>query len=81
MAPAFHPHAIMRYDVVNSPTDFYNSISKDRTRNRFSPGVQMLVRGNIKTVFEYQRRWETSAGVNGEYFRPNGFVTGVDYVF
>ncbi len=72
---------IMRYDGVNSYTDFLNGLSRNRTRSRYSPGVQMLVRNNIKAVFEYQRGWERSAGQNGVYYRPQGFVTGVDYVF
>ena len=72
---------IMRYDVVNSPTDFLNELSRHNTRNRFSPGVQILVRGNIKTVFEYQRRWEKPAGTDSLFFRPNGFVLGIDYSY
>ena len=76
--------ALMRYDFVNSPTDFSNGISRYNTRNRFSPGVQFLVRANIKVAFEYQRRWQqpvTLANGNTVFFRPNGFVTGFDYVF
>lgn len=72
---------IMRYDAVNSPTDFLNGASEHPTRNRFSPGVQVLVRENIKTVFEYQYRWEQSAGVEGQFFRANGLVAGIDYSF
>jgi hypothetical protein len=71
--------AIMRYDMVNSPTDFQNDISLRDTRNRFSPGVQFLVRANLKMVFEYQHRWQQPFG--GGYFRPNGIVGGVDYSF
>ncbi len=73
--------AIMRYDAVNSPADFQNGLSRLTTRNRFSPGVQVLIRGNIKTVFEYQRRWEKPAGTEDAFFRPNSFVAGIDYVF
>jgi hypothetical protein len=73
--------AIMRYDGVNSATDFQNGISRFNTRNRFSPGLQILVRGNIKTIFEYQRLWEKPAGTEDEFYRPNSFVAGVDYVF
>lgn len=78
-----HPWAIaiMRYDVVNSPTDFLNGASRHNTRNRFSPGLQFLVRANIKTVFEYQHRWQQFASAEGRFFRANGFVFGVDYVF
>jgi hypothetical protein len=72
---------VMRYDVVNSSADFVNDELHSRTRNRFSPGLQMLIRSNIKAVFEYQRRWQQSAGTEGAFFRPNGLVAGIDYVF
>ncbi len=72
---------IMRYDGVNSHADFLNAVSRLRTRNRYSPGLQMLLRSNIKVVYEYQRSWERSAGADGVYYRPNGFVTGIDYAF
>src|SRR6266852_838532 len=48
--------ALMRYDFVDSPTDFSNGASRYNTRNRFSPGIQFLVRANIKVAFEYQHR-------------------------
>ena len=76
--------AIMRYDFVNSPTDFQKgTVSRYDTRNRFSPGMQFLVRANIKVSFEYQHRWQQPfAGTTGTlFFRPNGFVSGIDYVF
>jgi hypothetical protein len=73
--------AIMRYDGVNSPADFRNGVSRFQTRNRFSPGLQILVRDNIKTVFEFQRLWERSTEADNTYYRPNTFVAGVDYVF
>jgi len=78
----FYPWVIgiMRYDVVNSPTDFLNGASVRNTRNRFSPGVQILIRGNIKAIFEYQRRWQQQIDTSGR-FRANGFVVGIDYVF
>lgn len=72
---------IMRYDGVNSPADLINGVSEHTTRNRFSPGFQILVRDNIKTVFEYQRQWSQSAGEEGKFYRPNGFVAGIDYGF
>jgi hypothetical protein len=76
---------IMRYDFVNSPTDFSKlTISRNDTRNRFSPGVQILIRANIKVAFEYQRRWQQPfTNFSGEpaFFRPNGAVAGIDYVF
>jgi hypothetical protein len=80
---------IMRYDWVDSPTDFLNgqidptlpTASRRNTRNRFSPGVQALVRANIKLVFEYQRRWEQPVPETSSFFRHQGFVAGIDYVF
>jgi hypothetical protein len=82
----FYPWLIatMRYDFVNSPTDFLNGVSKDRTRNRFSPGFQILVRANIKLVGEYSYTWQSPiTDVNGvtTYYRPNTLLTGIDYVF
>jgi hypothetical protein len=76
----------MRYDFVNSPSDLANAVSRYRTRNAFRPGYQILVRANIKVVGEYQRHWEpasygTDASGNPLYYRPNTFVTGIDYVF
>ena len=76
---------IMRYDFVNSPTDFSKlTVSRYDTRNRFSPGVQILVRANIKVAFEYQHRWEqpfTTFSGSPAFFRANGAVAGIDYVF
>ena len=74
----------MRYDFVNSPTDFANGVSQYRTRNRFGPGFQILARANIKILGEYQYHWgEPYADTTGatQFFRPNTFVTGIDYVF
>jgi hypothetical protein len=72
---------IMRYDFVNSPTDMLNGISAQNTRNRFSPGVQFLIRSNIKTVFEFQRNWQVPVPGSTQLFRHYGFVAGIDYVF
>jgi hypothetical protein len=73
---------LMRYDFVNSPTDFQKGISRHNTRNRVSPGFQVLARANIKFAFEYQYRWETpNPGPPPDFFRANGFITGVDFVF
>ena len=73
----------MRYDFVNSPTDFANGVSQYITRNRYSPGIQLLVRANIKILGEYQYHWgQPYAGPSSTlYFRPNTFVTGIDYLF
>ncbi len=78
--------ATMRYDFVNSPADFANGISEHRTRNRFSPGFQVLVRANIKIAGEYQYHWgqpyqDPNNPANTLFFRPSAFVTGIDYVF
>jgi hypothetical protein len=76
--------ATMRYDFVNSPTDFANGLSRYRTRNRVSPGFQILARANIKIVGEYQYFWEqpyTDTTGATKFFRPNAFVSGIDYVF
>ncbi|HMD85700.1 MAG TPA: hypothetical protein VKO18_13480 [Terriglobia bacterium] len=77
--------AYMRYDFVNSPTDFANGVSQNRTRNRFSPGFQVLVRANIKVIGEYQYHWgepytDPTTG-STLFFRPNSFVSGIDYSF
>jgi hypothetical protein len=75
----------MRYDFVNSPTDFFNGVSQRRTRNRYSPGFQVLARANIKVIGEYQYHWgqpytDPTTG-NTLFFRPHSFVGGIDYVF
>jgi hypothetical protein len=74
---------IMRYDFVNSPTDMLNGVALRATRNRFSPGIQALVRANIKFAFEYQVRWETPVvgTLPVQSFRGNGFLTGIDFAF
>jgi len=82
----FYPWLIgtMRYDFVNSPSDFINSVSEDQTRNRFSPGYQILLRANIKIVGEYQYHWGVPyTGATGltQFYRPHTFATGIDYVF
>ncbi|HYM13834.1 MAG TPA: hypothetical protein VEU62_24055 [Bryobacterales bacterium] len=72
---------LMRYDLVNSPADFSNGVSRYTSRNRFGPGVQIMVRANIKLAFEYQRQWSQPVADTGTFFRPNGFLTGIDYLF
>ena len=81
-----HPWLIayMRYDFVNSANDFANGLSEHRTRNRLSPGFQILVRANIKVIGEYNYNFRvpyTDTSGNPQLFRPNVFVTGIDYVF
>jgi hypothetical protein len=72
--------AIMRYDGVNSPADLANGVSASTTRNRFSPGLQILFRSNIKGVFEFQRNWARPVPGSDVPFRPTGMVVGVDFV-
>lgn len=86
----FYPWLIgtFHYDAVNSHTDFINATtfpSQYHTRNRFSPGFQVLVRANIKVVGEYQytygRPYNDPVTERTLFFRPNTFQTGIDYVF
>jgi hypothetical protein len=72
---------IARWDYVNSPFDFDNGVSKSFSRNRFSPGIQALLRPNIKLVFEYQHTFESPVPGTTTFFRPNGAVGGVDFAF
>ncbi|HEV2196040.1 MAG TPA: hypothetical protein VGR55_10695 [Candidatus Acidoferrum sp.] len=85
----FHPWLIgtFHYDAVNSHADFVNSPLplNYHTRNRFSPGFQVLARANIKVVGEYQYTFGSpyTDPVTGNtlFFRPNTFQAGIDYVF
>ena len=86
----FYPWLIgtFHYDAVNSHADFANSPLplNYHTRNRFSPGFQVLVRANIKVVGEYQYTFgrpyaDPANPLNTLFFRPNTFQTGIDYVF
>jgi hypothetical protein len=72
---------LARYDVVNSSADFYAGISKRFVRNRFSPGIQMLIRPNIKFDFEYNYFWEEPVPDTNTFFRPSGFQGGIDFAF
>ena len=59
---------LMRYDGVNSTSDYINGLvaggftgspfngAARATRNRLTPGVQFLIHANIKASFEYQFR-------------------------
>jgi len=59
---------LMRYDAVNSNSDYVNGLTAGGfsgspfngaasvTRNRVTPGLQFLVHANIKASFEYQFR-------------------------
>jgi hypothetical protein len=85
----FYPWLIgtFHYDAVNSHSDFVNGTpaSQYHTRNRLSPGFQVLVRANIKVVGEYQytfgQPYTDPVTGNTLFFRPNTFQTGIDYVF
>lgn len=74
---------IMRYDLVNSPFDFAAGVSQGFSRNRFSPGVQAVVRANIKLNFEYEHRWgvPVPGTVVPIFFHPNGALLGIDFAF
>lgn len=73
----------MRYDFVNSPSDFINGVSQYQTRNRYSPGYTILLRANVKLIGEYQYHWGVpyAGATTTQYYRPSSFVTGIDYVF
>ena len=85
----FYPWLIgtFHYDAVNSHADFINGnpLSQHQTRNRFSPGFQVLLRANIKVVGEYQytfgQPYVDPITGNTLFFRPNAFQAGIDYVF
>jgi hypothetical protein len=93
--------AIMRWDRVNSRADFLNGIGSDvnnppptpyfspvtSVRNRFTPGIQVLIHANIKTSFEYQVRpkqivYSTATGAPiTNPFRTNAAVAGLEFVY
>jgi hypothetical protein len=72
---------MVRYDKVNSPTDFLNGASERNARSRVSPGIQFLVRDNIKAEFECDYRWKQPDSSTKLFFRANGFTVGVDDMF
>jgi hypothetical protein len=73
---------LMRFDLVNAPFDFANGLSTGFARDRFSPGVQVLVRANIKMNFEYEHRWGVPVrGALPAYYHPNGFLLGMDFAY
>jgi hypothetical protein len=71
--------AVMRYDLVNSPADFFNGVSQHFSRNRFSPGLQILVRANVKFAIEYQYQWRQPVPGTTIFFRAHGFLAGIDF--
>jgi hypothetical protein len=92
--------AIMRWDGVNSTADRINglALSPDTpffaplhsTRNRFTPGLQILIHPNIKFSFEYQIRPEQFAVLEPDPsgrlvpvnpFRVNTALFGIEFVY
>ncbi len=71
----------MRYDGVNSPTDRQNGISRYDTRNIYSPGLQILVRPNIKLELQYSFNYQQPVPGLDTFYRANQFLAGVDFVF
>ena len=93
--------AIMRWDGVNSWADRINGLALatgtpffaplHSMRNRFTPGLQILIHPNIKFSFEYQLRPEESVvvvtdAVTGKLtavnpFRVNTALFGLEFVY
>jgi hypothetical protein len=80
---------IMRYDRVQSTADFLTGNNyfspASATRNRITPGVQFLIRSNIKASFEYQiRPQQAGVDTNGNAVptqRTNQAVAGLEWVY
>lgn len=79
----FYPWLIglMRYDGVNSPTDRLNGLSRRDTRNIYSPGLQILVRPNIKLEMQYSYSYEQPVPGASTFYRDNNFKSGIDFAF
>ena len=93
--------AIMRADVVNSSADRINGLVQSTitpffapyrsTRTRYTPGIQFLIRPNVKASFEYQFRPQQVATVfvdptTGaqraiDPFRVNTALFGLEFVY
>ena len=92
--------AIMRWDGVNSTADRINGLALaagtpffaplSSTRQRFTPGLQILIHPNIKFSFEYQIRPQQTAVVETDTagnlvavdpFRVNTALFGLEFVF
>ena len=93
--------ALMRWDGVNSTADRINGLELlegtpffgplHSTRNRFTPGLQILIHANIKFSFEYQFRPQqvaivetnptTGALVAVNPFRVNTALFGLEFVY
>jgi hypothetical protein len=92
---------IMRWDIVKSTADRVNFIEYNpaappassffsaygATRNRFTPGVQFLIRANVKASFEYQIRppqivYDPATGIPlTKSFRTNIATAGLEWVY
>jgi len=92
---------IGRYDTVNSTADRINGLALAggtsyfgplrSTRNRYTPGVQFLIRPNVKVSMEYQFRPKqtvlvatdpaTGAQMALNPFRVNTFVVATEFVY
>jgi hypothetical protein len=98
---------LMRYDGVNSSADRINGLIRNddgsgftgapfngpfsSTRNRFTPGVQVLIHANIKALMEYQFRPSqsvvlatnplTGLPVALNPFHTNTLVFGLDFAY
>ena len=72
---------LMRYDGVNSPTDRLNGVSRHDTRNTYSPGLQILVRPNVKLELQYTFNFEQPVPGIDAFYRANQLLTRVDFVF
>ena len=79
----FYPWLIglMRYDGVNSPTDRINGVSRYDTRNQFEPGIQILVRPNIKIETQYTYSYQQPVPNSTQFYRQNQFLAGIDFVY
>jgi len=93
--------AIARWDGVNSTADRINGLAfatgtpffapLHSTRNRFTPGLQVLIHPNIKFSFEYQFRPEQTVMVQVDSatgrlvafnpFRVNTALFGLEFVY
>ena len=86
---------IMRYDRVQSTADFLNGQAgapqnffspAGATRNRITPGMQLLIHANIKASFEYQIRpqqrvFDAEGNPVTSPFRTNQAVAGLEWVY
>ena len=79
----FYPWLIglMRYDGVNSPTDRLNGVSRFDTRNLYTPGLDILVRPNIKLEMQYSHSFEQPVSGANTFYRANQFLSGIDFAF